>query len=65
MFALLCITTQAQAYSYIPLVKPGVQIWSETSNPSLGLELQYIYCFCLSLTIKDHKIYCKSYNNRI
>ena len=28
MFTLLCITTQAQEYSYIPMVKSGVQIWT-------------------------------------
>ncbi len=28
MFTLLCITTQAQEYTYIPIVKPGVQIWT-------------------------------------
>jgi hypothetical protein len=28
MFTLLCITTQAQEYTYIPMVKPGIQIWT-------------------------------------
>jgi len=29
MFTLLCITTQAQEYTYIPMVKPGLQIWTD------------------------------------
>ena len=28
-FTLFCISTQAQEYSYIPIVKPGNQIWTE------------------------------------
>jgi hypothetical protein len=28
LFTLLCITTQAQEYTYIPIVKPGLQIWT-------------------------------------
>jgi hypothetical protein len=36
LFTLLCITTQAQEYTYIPMVKPGLQIWTDDYADCVG-----------------------------
>ena len=60
VFALLCITTQAQEYTYIPMVKPGIQIWTTLASSE---DYQHYNRFALTEedTIIESETYKKLY----
>ena len=60
MFTLLCITTQAQEYSYIPIVKPGVQIWTTIAGNE-GYHHYNRFALTEEDTIMENETYKKLY----
>ena len=60
VFSLLCISTQAQDYSYIPMVKPGVQIWTTIATTD-GYRHYNRFALTDEDTLIDNFIYKKLY----
>jgi len=60
MFTLLCFTTQAQEYSYIPIVKPGLQIWTCIAS-SEGFHHYNRFALTEEDTIMENETYKKLY----
>ena len=60
VFALLCITTQAQEYTYIPMVKQGVQIWTTLAS-SEGYQHYNRFALNEEDTIIENETYKKLY----
>ena len=60
VLTLFALNLNAQEYSYIPLVKPGVQIWSETST-SQGYRHYNRFALTEDDTIIDSDTYKKLY----
>ena len=61
IFALLCITTQAQEYTYIPIVKPGLQIWTDDYWDPVGRYYFRRFALTDEDTIIENEAYKKLY----
>ena len=60
VFTLLCISTQAQDYYYIPIVKPGIQIWTTIATTD-GYQHYNRFALTDEDTLIDNYIYKKLY----